>query len=666
MNELNTSSRTVSHSRLALGVLGLFLGFVAAAQAADGDGFGLREVARTGPALPTSVLRVGSHAVVGTDNGLLIVEPVPAPRALGHLDLASPVRGLAAIDDDSVAVAAGPGGLLVVDIDAAGVPLLRASRSGGDVVAVASDGVRLAAGVIEGGLPRLLIAEMDVSGTGGLPVTATLDLPGVPTSIAIVDAGFAVAIEHPSGILLVSQQEGVLVPGAFAPTAFPPWQVRTYGERLVVACGASLVGEILALDIRDPAAPHRVAGLRLPDCARDIVMQGDLALVAASSLGITGVDTSDDANWRRTCAAPSGRYDISVAVGDALPWILSAQRSSSGSSAVAKLQLAADGRLERGAELTMAEVNGIARSGDTLVVLTRDALEIHSGMPGATALLGRWTRGNADLARLAVQGNLAAISSGAQIEFVDFTDPARPIRKGQISVERGVVAGLAFDGSLLVAVQGRDVEMFDVADPLLPRRSAVMSLGGPCLAVAAEDGRAVVAAGSKLFVLDVHDRDRPFILGSVSLATDGHAVAISGNRALFGTHEGRLSLVDISDPRAPRVSSAVVSGPIAGLAFGGDRVAVAESDAGVGIMRVTAMGALVREAWLDLPGTSCAVAIMGDAVDVSATGAQSFHLTISQPSVVGSATRCAWLGTRGAPRTRSIAAPAGTRRITVQ
>ena len=193
-----------------------------------------------------------------------------------------------------------------------------------------------------------------------------------------------------------------------------------------------------------------------------------------------------------------------------------------------------------------------------------------------------------------------------------------------------------------------------------------MSLGGPCLAVAAEDGRAVVAAGPKLVVLDVHDRDRPFILGSVALATDGHAVAISGNRALFGTFEGTLSLVDISDPRAPRVSSAAVSGPIAGLAFGGDRVAVAESDAGVGIMRVTAMGALVREAWLDLPGTSCVVAIMGEAVDVGATGAQSFQLRISQPSVVGTATRCAWLGTRGAPRTRSVGAPAGTRRISVQ
>ena len=154
---LRTNSPTTHPGRNAASLaLVLALALAPSAASSDGDGMGLTTVGRTGPGLPTCLVRVGDNAVVGTDANLAIVAVTGDLALRGRLELTSTAHDMATIDAATVAVAAGHQGVLLVSVLDPDAPRIVGSMPGGEALAVAASGASVLAGIVVDGRPRLL------------------------------------------------------------------------------------------------------------------------------------------------------------------------------------------------------------------------------------------------------------------------------------------------------------------------------------------------------------------------------------------------------------------------------------------------------------------------------------------------------------------------------
>ncbi len=629
-----TMRRDSSIRQLGLQVLSAAGLLAASSGAATPSSGGLAVVGRTGPGLPTRIASHGTHCVVGTDSGLVMVDPVNTSRVLARVDLASAVRDMSVVEPSVTAIAAGESGLLMLSTRDVRAPrVLSETRLDAAVAIAASDG-QVFLGLDEASEDRLVV--LDVSDPVNPIGIDSIRLPGPPVAIDKLGGVVAVGIESPQGVLILSQEDERLVAQTFVATTLPPKRLAHHGNRLFVACGMPATGEVIAFDLSDPLVPRRDGGLRLADDARDVAVDGNRVLVAASALGLVVLDAPRGGRWMRLGDLGTGDDAIAVASAGLDGRAVLARRSSSGVSRMATIRFDSDGACDERPGLALAEVVDVARTMTHRFVLRRDRLDIYSVASdgGITAPLGSWTLPDADFWHVTVSGVTAAVASGAVIHLLDVSAPAAPRQTGQVVVTRGAVTSLALDGAMLAVAQGRDLEIHDVTTPARPLRTAVFAMSEGCYAVAAGRNRLFAVGGRQFIVVASRDASRPSIIGQLLLPTNGHSVATSASNVIVGSLEGSLLLIRVDDLGHPELAACMATEPVSAVAVDGQNIVATHPEAGVSVIGVTPTGGLVQNAWKDVPGSPCATALRGRSVDVAATGAGSFHLELSLPSVI--------------------------------
>ena len=167
---------------------------------------------------------------------------------------------------------------------------------------------------------------------------------------------------------------------------------------------------------------------------------------------------------------------------------------------------------------------------------------------------------------IAVQGDLAAMSSGERVLIVDISNPDRPRQLGAISLGarvRGVAVRRDHVYASTWTCADYDLAVIDVSDPTTPQ--VVGSNGTRCqpfIGVLAEGELVFVGELSGLRILDVTDPRNPHQIGRTSGCVvpgcwDGVDDMVLSDSLLYVGDSNYFRILDVSDPTDPVALSSV-------------------------------------------------------------------------------------------------------------
>ncbi|GAB4423241.1 MAG: hypothetical protein OHK0015_00610 [Chloroflexi bacterium OHK40] len=538
----------------------------------------------------------------------LVLGEVGRPRR-ARLILGGPVHDVA-LSGGLAYVAAGPAGLVVVDVRNPAAPRLLGTLRAGEIAA-------------------------SVAVAGGRAVLGTT---GAGAGLSVID------VADPTRPRLIGR----------AATYGSPADLVVAGSSAYVAGG--LFGGLEIFDLSDPAAPVSRARLALPGAAVGLALSGSRALVAGDRCGLQVVDLSDPALPRLLGAVDTGGAARAVQAAGGLAYVaagsevraytlgsgLPALRDGaslggavgtlavSGTTAYAAterelflLNLAA-ARLDpafAGASLGAARAVGLAGgqpyaavgevatpvdlaagvqagAGLALGAAPRRLAASGAVLYGATGAAGLALANTAaanerygpvpipgsvgDLQLLDERAYLAAGSAGLQI--IGLTNPLSPVLEATVPIP-GLARALAVAGDLAVVADGEALHTIDLA-----ARAPLGTLGLPGAGledVALLGGTVAVAVGTGgLIVIDITDETSPTLQGSYP-GFSGYAVLTEGSRALVAAGTRGLLVFDVATPGAPRLVGAYdTPGTALDLAAGNGLIYVADSEGGLLALRL--------------------------------------------------------------------------------
>lgn len=169
-----------------------------------------------------------------------------------------------------------------------------------------------------------------------------------------------------------------------------------------------------------------------------------------------------------------------------------------------------------------------------------------------------------------LSGDLAYLPcrEGHCLTACSIKDPARPQVVGTFrDPDLDDVTGFALDGNTayLASQSSHFLLIVDVSVPekmnLLGKvRISRQGSKGPLYKMAYRDGYCYMShqGEKKLYIVDVRDKTRPYVIGNTQITTEGdgaYCVTMKGDYALVGTVFGknnRLAVVNVTDPAHPR------------------------------------------------------------------------------------------------------------------
>jgi hypothetical protein len=216
------------------------------------------------------------------------------------------------------------------------------------------------------------------------------------------------------------------------------------------------------------------------------------------------------------------------------------------------------------------------------------------------------------------------------MQVVDIADPRNPVVRSELALHGRVMAA---SGTRVYAagVNSRTFEVADIADPDAPviLGSAELPDGGTSIAVQGGFAYLLTCCDEprQLLVLDVSVPQHPTILGSVGVsAHEANGVAVRGGYAYVAAGAAGLLVVDVSDPRAPRiVATANTPGSASAVALDETRAYVADYTSLVVIDISNPEDPEIEAVMPDpVPGGFCDVAVSGDFACVATSTVNSY------------------------------------------
>jgi hypothetical protein len=203
----------------------------------------------------------------------------------------------------------------------------------------------------------------------------------------------------------------------------------------------------------------------------------------------------------------------------------------------------------------------VAVSG-TRVYLAAGDLRIYDvANPAATVQIGSWSGGEHSVTNVAAAGEFAYVAGSTDlilggVSIVRVSDPTHPVAVGFVrmgGLDWPLPTDLAVAGNLLLVSEsgtmGGAMLILDVSNPAAP--VGLAEYQGP-----SSDGRAVAASGAfaflgeygRLSVINIADPRNPFLVSSQPLTTAATAVevAVTGHTVLVADQQGGLYLFDAS------------------------------------------------------------------------------------------------------------------------
>lgn len=559
--------------------------------------FGLRPVLRqtsSSDLLPGPVegLAAGDGLLVAAlgASGLAVLRPGPAaPQPASVLEL--PGRALSvAVVGDTAYVAAGPGGLRVVDLTDASRPREQgtalalhhvrdvAVRSGVAYVAAADEGLvaidvsdpdapreigDLFTGGFAYGLEILGSTAYVADGWGGLRVIDLVD-PRRPRLVGTLRThGWAMDVAVRGGLAYVAAgAQGLLVvdvadPASPATVGGIPLSGQL-AARVIVDGDLAYVADpfegLQLVDVRSPAKPGPVATWQPLLGAEGIAVADGYAYVAGSRSGLVVVDASDPVRPRYVDALPSAAEVVLAQAVDGNVMF------ASGEGPTLFWADAIQGRLVAEAPFAWHAPMSAAVRGSLVVFADEEGVVVVDGSDPAPCRLAFYQTNFfpdapvfAYTRAIALAGSIVYVSVDWEgIHVLDISEPRAPrlLAKVPSSDPESAPSGLVVIGDRLYAQDRSTLLAFDVSDPARPTLAATLELGG-------EPGpiwpRSLTAGGGYLFVtlggaevvaIDVSDPDRPRIAGQLVVPGRALSVASDGARLYVGSDEAGLLIAE--------------------------------------------------------------------------------------------------------------------------
>lgn len=196
------------------------------------------------------------------------------------------------------------------------------------------------------------------------------------------------------------------------------------------------------------------------------------------------------------------------------------------------------------------------------------------------------------VADIEVVGNLAYLACGANgLRIFDVSNPANPVRVGQILSSSGAADGVAVSGNYAYVANNSDgLRIYDVSNPATPINVGHTNIGGFPAGVAVSGNYAyLVGSDTGLKICDVSDPANPAFVGQTNIGV-AHAVIISGHYAyvtlVYTGHT--FDICDISDPTNPTVVyQGIPGGGSWGEAISSNRLYLAEGNGALSIYDIS-------------------------------------------------------------------------------
>ncbi len=345
-------------------------------------------------------------------------------------------------------------------------------------------------------------------------------------------------------------------------------------------------GGLRIVDVSDPAVPVEAGFLDTPGQAVDVIVSGDLALVADNGGGLRIVDVSD----------PSTPVEVgSFQTGDAQAVGVSGD-------------LAFFGGFEFG--LSILDISD----------------------PGAPAEQGSFSTGGAQ--GLFVSGDSVFVADPRSVlRILDVSDPTAPVEVGSADTSGSAVDVVVSGDLAFVAERGSGLQVIDISAPSTPLEVGSLDTPGIALDISLSGTLAFIADGSGVLIAQVANPAVPAQVGFLQAPKDARNVAVSGDLALIATRSSGLSIMDISNPMSPvELGSLDNPGSASGLALSGDLAFLVDSSAGLVVVDVSDAAAPVMVGSADTPGSAFDVVVSGDIVFVADFGSGLRILDVSDPT----------------------------------
>jgi hypothetical protein len=164
--------------------------------------------------------------------------------------------------------------------------------------------------------------------------------------------------------------------------------------------------------------------------------------------------------------------------------------------------------------------------------------------------IGQWSAGACRAA--ATDGLLTYIGSGAQLEIVDFANPADPQKLGHLNLSAEIYDVKKQGNLLYLACADLGLRIVDVSNPYWPLLIGGLETGNDAWDIELVGTFAYVVDGYYgLFIIDVSDPANPVLIGSYNIPGVTRGVAIDGDFAYLATDNFGFRIVNISNPAAP-------------------------------------------------------------------------------------------------------------------
>jgi hypothetical protein len=278
------------------------------------------------------------------------------------------------------------------------------------------------------------------------------------------------------------------------------------------------------IDVSDPTAPKLIGSVNTPHWAYGVTVVGDIAYVAGGYAGLHIIDVQNPATPRILCTVNTSGIATSVTVAENIAYV---------------------------ADYTGIQIINVQRPTDARLLGT----VISDGTPLSMMVIG----------------GIAYVSAGTNgLEIIDVGHPTGLQFIGEVKTP-GITSKGAIIGNMAYLV-GRGIEptdpkgwlrIIDVTNPSRPR--IIGSLDRPLQVYDIEvvNCFAYVSDDRGLQVIDISNPIEPKIIGSVdvasyntyvrSLAVAGDKLYMTGGGSRYPGPEGRLAVIDVSDPASPQI-----------------------------------------------------------------------------------------------------------------
>lgn len=531
----------------------------------------------------------GDILIINATNPLLpqVISSVPLPPS--SLGLATVIQGHLAFVGCDFNI--GTGALLIVNITNPKVP---------QTISQLATSVGIESMVVKGGLAYLAAGGLQIVNVSNpLMPNIISSVPGTSYSSSngiAIQGNLALIVES-----LVSPSSGVFkifnIANPTAPmllssltSANPSFAVATQGNLALIA-GSNY---LQIVDITIPTAPNIIGNITT--AGSDIVLQGELAFVAASYTGLQVINmTNPSVPETITNIVIPASADHVIIQGE-LAFVASLNGNSLqivDLSAWAWKLVGTPSVSDLGIWDFQIMSNygwGLNQYQQSLAVSVISAPTLTHPIPNllvkpGQSLFYRFDTNFVDLedGGLPFQNmDFSLVGTGALPSWLSVS--FKPTLIGSVS-NLGLAYDVVSEGNLVFLDAGSSLQIVNISNPEVPNLVYNLNLGSATSDVAVQGNLAFVAASSQLDIIDITNPVAPGIINAMQVISQ--AVSVQGNIVLVASPTSTLELIDISTPSQPNtISTYNLPNPPWDVAVQNDLVLVADQTNGLQIINI--------------------------------------------------------------------------------